>query len=121
MGKRLKKNIEEAREKDRLQYELQIAREVQLSLLPSKIPEISGFNISASLKTANEVGGDFYDILPLGDDHLLFTIGDVSGKGISAAFYMTLTKGFVKSQGKNILSPKEILIRLLYCNVAYKS
>ncbi|MDQ7065616.1 MAG: PP2C family protein-serine/threonine phosphatase [candidate division KSB1 bacterium] len=88
LGGELKKNIEEAREKERLQQELKIARDVQLSLLPKSLPEIPGFDIAATLQTANEVGGDFYDVLPIGRDRFLITLGDVSGKSTSAAFYM---------------------------------
>ncbi|HEX9652755.1 MAG TPA: HAMP domain-containing protein, partial [bacterium] len=88
MGVQLKESIAKAREKERLEHELAIARQVQRDLLPRTLPNIPGFRVAAALKTANEVGGDFYDLLAL-DDHLfLFTIGDVSGKGTSAAFYM---------------------------------
>lgn len=85
MGERLKATIAEAREKERLAFELQSAREVQLSLLPRRLPEIPGYRIAAGLHTATEVGGDFYDVLPLGKERFLITIGDVSGKGSSAA------------------------------------
>ncbi|KAA3618187.1 MAG: HAMP domain-containing protein [Calditrichaeota bacterium] len=88
MGDRLNKTIAEAREKGRLEHELKIAREVQLSLLPTKLPQVPGYSVEARFETATEVGGDFYDMLPLGKDKYLFTIGDVSGKGTSAAFYM---------------------------------
>jgi serine phosphatase RsbU (regulator of sigma subunit) len=88
MGERLKIKIEEAREKDRLDQELKIARQVQFNLLPRSIPDISGYKIAASLQTATEIGGDFYDILPLERNRYLYSIGDVSGKGSSAAFYM---------------------------------
>lgn len=112
MGDRLKQNIAEAREKDRLKYELQIAREVQLSLLPAKLPEIAGFQISASLKTANEVGGDFYDILPLENNRFLLTIGDVSGKGSSAAFYMAQCMSLVRFLRQLTAEPNEISSKL---------
>ena len=112
MGDRLKQTIAEAREKDRLQYELRIAREVQLSLLPLKLPEIAGFQISASLKTATEVGGDFYDILPLDDNRFLFTIGDVSGKGSSAAFYMAQCMSLIRFSKQFTSEPDKICLRL---------
>ncbi len=88
LGRELKKNIEEAREKERLEQELKIARDVQLGLLPKSLPDIPGFDIAATLQTANEVGGDFYDLLPVGKKTFLITLGDVSGKSTSAAFYM---------------------------------
>ena len=112
MSWRLKQNIAEVLEKDRLQYELQIAREVQLSLLPRKLPEIPGYQISTSLKTATEVGGDFYDIFPLENGHFLFTIGDVSGKGSSAAFYMAQCMSLVRFSRQFTSDPNEISSRL---------
>ncbi|GAB4328048.1 MAG: hypothetical protein Kow0037_02080 [Calditrichia bacterium] len=88
MGRKLKNNIEELRKKDRLEYELKIARDVQLNLLPKKLPAIPGYEVSAYIQTAMEVGGDFYDVIALDDERYLLMIGDVSGKGTSAAFYM---------------------------------
>ena len=96
MGDQLKQTIEEVREKERLAYELQLAREVQLSLLPQSLPQIPGFQIAASMRTANTVGGDFYDIFPLDKNRYLFTIGDVSGKGSSAALYMAQCMSLVR-------------------------
>jgi serine phosphatase RsbU (regulator of sigma subunit) len=112
MGDQLKQTIEESREKDRFEYELKIAREVQLSLLPRHLPDIPGFRIAASMKTANEVGGDFYDIFPLDKNRFLFTIGDVSGKGSSAALYMAQCMSLVRFSRQFTNDPKEISSRL---------
>jgi serine phosphatase RsbU (regulator of sigma subunit) len=112
MGDRLKKTIAEAREKDRLDQELQIARQVQLSLLPEKLPKIHGYQIAAAIQTANEVGGDFYDVLKLSDHQFLFTIGDVSGKGSSAAFYMAQIISLLRFTQQFIFEPKEVVLRL---------
>ena len=112
MGKKLQESIEETKEKDRLQYELQMARDVQLSLLPLKIPEAAGYNIAASLETANEVGGDFYDIIPINDQQFLFTIGDVSGKGSSAALYMAQCMSLIRYTKQFTTKPEEICLRL---------
>ncbi len=112
MGDQLKQTIEESREKDRFEYELKIAREVQLSLLPRQLPEIPGFKIAASMKTANEVGGDFYDIFPLDKNRFLFTIGDVSGKGSSAALYMAQCMSLVRFSRQFTTDPGEISSRL---------
>ncbi|MEZ4764288.1 MAG: hypothetical protein R3C26_14245 [Calditrichia bacterium] len=95
MGERLKETMEERREKDRL-HELQNARDVQIGLLPHHLPQTPGFEVAAVLHTATEVGGDFYDIFSVNNDadgtptRILFTIGDVSGKGSSAALYMAV-------------------------------
>jgi len=118
MGVRLKQTIVEAREKERLQFELQNARSVQLSLLPRTLPDIPGYRIAASLQTATEVGGDFYDAFPLpaGDSgtptHFLLTIGDVSGKGSSAAFYMAQCMSLIRFSRQFTADPREICIRL---------
>ncbi len=124
MGDRLNQTLAEMREKDRLQFELQNARNVQLSLLPRRLPEIPGYKISASLKTATEVGGDFYDSFPLagansnGSDsaktekRFLITIGDVSGKGSSAAFYMAQCMSLIRFSRQFTDDPVEICLRL---------
>jgi serine phosphatase RsbU (regulator of sigma subunit) len=112
MGVDLQKKISELREKDRLEYELNIARNVQLSLLPRDLPKIKGYQIAATIKTATEVGGDFYDIMPIDDKRYLFTIGDVSGKGTSAAFYMAQCVSLIRFSRQFSDQPKEILIRL---------
>ncbi|MEJ2542959.1 MAG: SpoIIE family protein phosphatase [Calditrichaceae bacterium] len=112
MGVRLQDTIEEVREKDRLDQELKIARQVQLSLLKTELPEINGFHIAADLQTATEVGGDFYDIIPLDKHRFIFSVGDVSGKGSSAAFYMAQFMSVLRYSPGFIEDPKEIAIRL---------
>lgn len=112
MGDRLKETIAEAREKDRLQHELTIAREVQLSLLPPELPQVPGYEIAATLRTANEVGGDFYDVVRVDDDRLLCTVGDVSGKGMSAAFYMAQCISLMRYSHQFTTEPREIALRL---------
>jgi len=112
MGDRLKQTIAESREKDLFEHELKLAREVQLSLLPQQLPEIPGFQIAASMRTANTVGGDFYDIFALDKNRYLFTIGDVSGKGSSAALYMAQCMSLVRFSRQFTTNPGEISSRL---------
>ena len=85
--------VTEQRERGRLQRELEIAREVQRSFLPVRMPRIEGLDLAARCLAAEEVGGDYYDVIPLDDRRLALVIGDVSGKGIQAAFFMTLVEG----------------------------
>jgi sigma-B regulation protein RsbU (phosphoserine phosphatase) len=99
-------------ERERLQREFEIARRVQFSFLPREKPKLKGIDLASICIPAMEVGGDYYDFIELDDHRLGVVIGDVSGKGISAAFHMTLTKGFLKSQAKSGLSPREIMINL---------
>jgi phosphoserine phosphatase RsbU/P len=107
-------------ERERLQQELQIAREVQMSLLPKKIPEFPGLDIASRCVPALEVGGDYYDFIRFTDTRLGVIVGDVSGKGTEGAFYMTLTKGFLKAVTRAMESPARILTEansLFYENV----
>lgn len=112
MGVKLKQAISEAREKERLEHELTLAREVQLRLLPTKMPDVPGFEIAATLSTANEVGGDFYEVLPLDRKHFLIAVGDVSGKGTSAAFYMAQCMSLLRYSLQFTHDPKEIAVRM---------
>lgn len=99
-------------EKERFLRELEIARNIQAKFLPATKPKIKGITVSSMCVPAMEVGGDYYDFIELDKDRLGVIIGDVSGKGVSAAFYMTLTKGIVKTAAKSGLSPREMLINL---------
>ncbi|UCH97490.1 MAG: SpoIIE family protein phosphatase [Candidatus Aminicenantes bacterium] len=99
-------------EMEHMAKELEIAWNVQKSLLPAKNPNIPGFDIAGLCKPAKEVGGDYYDFISLGKNKLAMIIGDVSGKGISASFYMTLTKGFIQSHMRENTSPREVLIKV---------
>lgn len=78
----------DAIEKQRLEDELAIAREIQQGLLPSKLPQIPGFETAAVNITSLQVGGDYYDVVPIQDDRYILAIGDVSGKGTPAALLM---------------------------------
>jgi phosphoserine phosphatase RsbU/P len=96
-------------ERERLQREIEIAREVQMSFLPKSDPVIPQFDIASICIPANEVGGDYYDFIHLPGDRFGVVVGDVSGKGTKASFYMTLTKGILRSTVRNSDSPAEIL------------
>jgi len=99
-------------ERERQEQELEIARNVQLRFLPQSVPGYKEIDVASMCVPAMETGGDYYDFIRLGPDKLGIAIGDVSGKGISAAFYMTLTKGFLLSHARLNLSPREVLINL---------
>ncbi len=112
MGDKLKASISEARDKERLKHELTIARKVQLDLLPRILPDVPGFEVAATLSTAAEVGGDFYDVIKLDESRYLFTVGDVSGKGTSAAFYMAQCISLIRYSPQFTDNPHEIVQRL---------
>ncbi len=84
-------------EKERLEKELEIAKGIQQSFLPEKEPEIPGIDIAASNLPAKEVGGDFYDFIPIAMDKWGLTIADVSGKGVPAALFMALSRTLVRA------------------------
>ncbi|MEJ2617019.1 MAG: PP2C family protein-serine/threonine phosphatase [Ignavibacteriaceae bacterium] len=103
--------LEESIEKERLEKELDVAREIQRKIIPSENPQYGKLEISSAFIPAFEVGGDYYDFFDIGQDKVAFVIADVSGKGISAAFIMAEIKGIFESLSKTIESPREILIK----------
>jgi serine phosphatase RsbU (regulator of sigma subunit) len=107
-------------ERERLLREIEIARSVQEKFLPSYSPQIPNFEIAAFCQPAWEVGGDYFDYFRIDDYRWGITIGDVSNKGVSAAFYMTMVKGFLKALAIHHEKPTDILSEtntLFYENV----
>src|SRR5437773_953244 len=102
--------LREQAEKKRLEEELRIAREIQMSLLPQGPLSMPGLSVTAVCVPAREVGGDYYDLLPLDDHRLGVLIADVSGKGTSAALYMAELKGLVLSLSQIHSSPRAMMM-----------
>ncbi len=101
--------------KERIESELKIAHDIQMGILPRlfpPFPERADMDIYAMLRPAREVGGDLYDFFFMDEDHLCFTVGDVSGKGVPAALLMAVTKILVKSKATNGLSAESIVSRV---------
>lgn len=90
--------ITEQRQKERLENEISIAREVQNQLFPQKLPEIPGMEVAALCRPARMVSGDYYDFLLLGPGRLGIALADISGKGISAALLMASLQAALRSQ-----------------------
>lgn len=88
---------EQLAERERMKHELEIARRIQLDSLPQSTPVVQGLDISGSSRPAMEVGGDFYDYLQNGNKKITVVVGDVSGKGTSAALYMSKIQGILRS------------------------
>jgi serine phosphatase RsbU (regulator of sigma subunit)/HAMP domain-containing protein len=97
---------------EQLKRELEIARTVQMSLLPQQNPEFSGLDIDGICLPAAEIGGDYYDYFVIDDHTIGIAIADVAGKGASAAFYMAVIKGIMLSLTTVFTSPKELLSEL---------
>jgi phosphoserine phosphatase RsbU/P len=104
--------LRQAAEKKRLEEELRIAREIQMSLLPRGPFVMPGVSITALCVPAREVGGDYYDFFPLGPRRVGLLIADVAGKGTSAALYMAELKGIVLSLSRIYQSPRELAIEV---------
>jgi sigma-B regulation protein RsbU (phosphoserine phosphatase) len=104
--------LQTAAEKKRLDEELRIARQIQMSLLPRGPLDIPGLGVTALCVPAREVGGDYYDFFHLAEDRLGILIADVAGKGTSAALYMAELKGLVLALSQTHHSPRDLLIEV---------
>ncbi|MCU0565346.1 MAG: PP2C family protein-serine/threonine phosphatase [Oculatellaceae cyanobacterium Prado106] len=116
----------ELRKKERLDRELEIGAEIQVQLLPRQCPKIEGVELAARCKTANRVGGDYYDFIPANYDQIRtgkkagvtesgrwsLAIGDVMGKGVPAGLIMTMLRGMLRAEVLNAHSPSRILQHL---------
>jgi serine phosphatase RsbU (regulator of sigma subunit) len=110
MTGRIQHLVVEQDEKRRLEQELRVARDIQMSLLPQGTLTAPGISVVALCAPAKEVGGDYYDFLPLADGRVGLLIADVSGKGTSAALYMAELKGLMLSLSRVYTSPRALLI-----------
>lgn len=99
-------------ERERLEREMQLAREIQSTFLPDSLPMISGWDIAVRWRPARQVGGDFYDIFTLQENKLGIVIADVADKGMPAALYMTLVRTLIRAAVQDIHSPREALLRV---------
>jgi serine phosphatase RsbU (regulator of sigma subunit) len=112
MSESIERLMHVQREKQRLDDELRIAREIQKSLLPVRPPVIAGLDIADLCEPAREVGGDYYDFFELGPRQLGVMIADVSGKGTSAALYMAELKGIMLALSRADRSPRTVLLEV---------
>jgi phosphoserine phosphatase RsbU/P len=99
-------------EKERMAKELEEARGIQSGLFPVSAPEAAGFDLTGVCVPCREVGGDWYDYIPLGDGRLAVVLADVSGKGMGAALLMSSTRSVLRLHAALGLSPKEVLFEL---------
>ena len=104
--------VAEIQERERIEQELGVARQIQRSLLPEATPELDGWQFATYYKPAREVGGDFYDFLELEDGRLGLVVGDATGKGMPAALVMATTRGMLRAVAQNLDSPGEVLVRV---------
>ena len=101
--------------RQKIESELQVAREIQTDILPRMLPplpETEAFSLYASLNPARAVGGDLYDFFYPDENHFCFVIGDVSGKGIPAALFMSMTQTLQRSEAERATTPAELTARI---------
>jgi sigma-B regulation protein RsbU (phosphoserine phosphatase) len=102
-------------EKQRMEEALKLAHDIQMSMLPKRFPPFpdrSEFDLYAAIEPAREVGGDFYDFMLIDNDHLGFAIGDVSGKGVPASLFMSVTKTLLRVTAGKLSRPGAVLAEL---------
>lgn len=98
--------------RERIDQELEFARQIQFSLLPKTFPEWAQFSITAFTRPAKEVNGDFYDFVQIDDDRLLIVIGDACGKGVPACMLSAMTRSFIRALADNFTTLSDFLIHL---------
>jgi serine phosphatase RsbU (regulator of sigma subunit) len=97
---------------ERTASELRIAHDIQMSFVPTRYPDVPGYEIHGTLQPARAVGGDFYDCFALDHDHLCVVLGDVAGKGVPAALFMAVTKTLLTATALAAHSPALVLARV---------
>jgi serine phosphatase RsbU (regulator of sigma subunit) len=103
---------QEAKERERIEQELKVARLIQQTLLPKTLPELPGYDVAAYYQPAREVGGDFYDFLDLEDGRFGLVVGDVTDKGVPAALVMATTRTMLRAAAQRLDTPGEVLQRV---------
>ncbi len=104
--------LDQVAEKQRIEQELQVARDFQRMLLPDHCPRAEGFDLAAFSAPAREVGGDFYDFIELGEGRIGIAIADVSGKGIPGALIMAMAKSVLRAEAGIRDTPRQVLKRV---------
>jgi serine phosphatase RsbU (regulator of sigma subunit) len=95
-------------EKERMERELEIAAEVQRSILPGDLPQYPGYHFAAFLKPARQIGGDLYNVVDLDNEHVGVLLADVADKSVQAALYMAVTTTLFQVESKHSLSPSMV-------------
>ncbi len=108
----LKAAQEQLIEKERLERELKVAAEIQMSILPDELPLVEGFDFGGRILPARQVGGDFYDVFPLDEHKLGVLIGDVADKGVPSAIFMARAHALIIAEADSFISPGEVLRRV---------
>jgi serine phosphatase RsbU (regulator of sigma subunit) len=108
----LKSAQEQLIEKERLERELKVAAEIQMSILPDTLPIVEGFDFGGRILPARQVGGDFYDVFILDTNKVGVLIGDVADKGVPSAIFMARAHALIIAEADSFISPGEVLRRV---------
>ncbi|MEE4312043.1 MAG: SpoIIE family protein phosphatase [candidate division KSB1 bacterium] len=109
---KFRRSQENLAEQERLQKEMQLAQDIQQTLLPKHIPELEGYMISSHYEAAMEVGGDYYDFVDVDKDSIGIVVADVSGKGVPGSLIMTMIRTALRTEARGVKSASEVLARL---------
>ena len=109
LAERVRQLQEATADRERLTAEMELAREVQRSILPSRPPDVPGYELAAASLSALEVGGDFFDFFLDADNRAVMMIGDAAGKGLKAAMFITETHGLARAAALGEPTPERVL------------
>ncbi|MCR4440199.1 MAG: SpoIIE family protein phosphatase [bacterium] len=109
---KLRESQKNLAEQERLRKEMQVAQEIQRTLLPTELPKIEGYSIATFYEAAKEVGGDYFDFVEVDRDTLGIAVADVSGKGVPGSLVMTMIRTALRTEARGIYSAAEVLARV---------
>ena len=112
VGQLVREQRDEARERERTEQELKVARLVQQQFLPKALPDMPGWQVAMFYRPARTVGGDFYDFIPLPRGQVMVVVGDVTDKGVPAAMVMASTHALMRAAAPRLISPGAVLGRV---------
>jgi serine phosphatase RsbU (regulator of sigma subunit)/anti-sigma regulatory factor (Ser/Thr protein kinase) len=112
VGQLVRQQQAEAATRQRFEQELEVAKLIQQNFLPKQLPELPGWQVAAYYRPAREVGGDFYDVIPLPEGRVGFVVGDVTDKGVPAALVMAATRSVLRASAQRLVEPGEVLERV---------
>src|SRR3954463_8526078 len=112
VGQLVRQQQAEAATRQRFEQELEVAKLIQQNFLPKQLPELNGWQVAAYYRPAREVGGDFYDVIPLPEGKGGFGVGDVPDKGVPAALVMAATRSVLRASAQRLVNPGETLERV---------
>ncbi|MCW8130880.1 MAG: SpoIIE family protein phosphatase, partial [Planctomycetota bacterium] len=114
MTRALREKRDQDRHLERINADLSLAQEVVANLLPKKRVSLPGYDIDLAYRCAREIGGDYYDFIPIDNEHLALVVADVSGKGIAASMILATTRTLLRMMAPLNLSPADVLSKVNY-------